>query len=234
MAENIEKLTGQVYKRWKKNKQNMDGEHPDEEILACFFEGRLTVEEVEKIKLHLLSCESCAEAFALSLNAESAQVKDLSEELIAAVNDILSLKEEAAGLKIYLVLKEKMLEVLRATGDILVGQELIPAPVLRSRNIRDFKDEVTILKDFQDIRLEVKIENKGGKCFGVTVKAGRKDTRGLIKDLRVTLIKDDLELESYLSDAGSVTFEHVSLGRYRLEVASPEKKLASVLLDVRV
>ena len=126
--------------------------------------------------------------------------------------------------------------IVGATG--LVGQELVPAPVLRSRNIKDFKDEVTVLKDFQDMRVEVKIENRGSQegkeIFNVIIMAKQKETQKVIKDLRVTLLKDDLELESCLNDSGSVTFEHILLGRYVIELATIDKKIAAILIDIKV
>jgi uncharacterized protein YjbK len=54
-----------------------------------------------------------------------------------------------------------------------------------------------------------------------------------MKDLRVTLIKDDVELESYITDSGKVTFEHVLLGRYSVEISSVDNKIASVILDIK-
>jgi hypothetical protein len=93
---------------------------------------------------------------------------------------------------------------------------------------------VVILKDFEDIRVEIKIENKSGKYFNLNIQAKSKQSKELIKDLRVTLFKEDIELESYLNDSGSVIFEHVLLGKYKIELAGLEGNLASVLLDVRV
>jgi hypothetical protein len=72
-----------------------------------------------------------------------------------------------------------------------------------------------------------------GKYFNVNIQAKDKQRKVLIKDLRVTLFKEDLELESYLNDAGTVIFEHMLLGKYKIEVADLEGNLASVLLDVR-
>ncbi len=123
---------------------------------------------------------------------------------------------------------------MHTSGDILVGQELMPAPILRSHKIKDFKDEVIILKDFRDIRVEAKIENKGTKAFNLTIRVKDKQTQKIIKDLRVTLIKDDLELESYVADTGVVTFEHVLLGKYTVKIANLENNLASILLDIRI
>ena len=223
-----------VYKKWKLGSAKIEEAHPDEEALACFLEGRLAKEENERIRAHLLSCDDCIEAVALNLGMETIEAKEVPAELLGRVKDLFVAQSNPPVLEIVLRFKEKLLELLHTTGDILVGQELIPAPILRSRSIKDFKDEVTILKDFQDIRVEVKIENKGAGGFNLIVMVKQKQTHKLIKDLRVTLLKDDLELESCLADTGAVTFEHVLLGKYKVEISTLENKLASVLLDIKV
>jgi hypothetical protein len=47
------------------------------------------------------------------------------------------------------------------------------------------------------------------------------------------LIKEGLELESYISDSGRVVFENVLIGRYTVEISSPSKNMAAILLDIR-
>ena len=234
MQSKLEKLIKEVYKKWKAAQEAAQGSHPDEETLACFLEARLSEEEMGRIKEHLISCDNCAEAFVFNLGEEAGGMKEVPEEVLAAVKGLLILKDQTSMLEIILRLKEKALEILNTSGDVLLGQELVPASVLRSRSIKDFKDEVTILKDFKDIRVEVRVENKGGKVFNVTIMVKQKQTQKVMKDLRATLFQDDLELESYLTDSGSVTFEHVLLGKYRLEIVNLENKLASILLDVKV
>jgi len=234
MPDRLEKLIKLVYKAWKADSSNKDKEHPDEEALTCFIEGRLTGEENDIIKEHLIICENCARAVALNLSAAGTQTKDVPEELLNRLKNLLASQREPCLLEIALRLKEKILEMINTTGDVLVGLELVPAPVLRSRSIKDFKDEVTILKDFNDIRVEVKVENKGGQEFNLNILVRQKQTQKTIKDLRVTLIKDDLELESYLTDSGTVVFEHVSFGKYAVEISAIDKKVASILLDIKV
>lgn len=223
-----------VYKKWKSEQNSKNEPHPDEEMLACFIEGRLSPEENEQIKTHLISCARCAEIFTLQAKLRLSEEKQVPQELVERVKNFVAQKAQIPILEIFLKLKEKALEVLSTTGDVLVGQELMPAPVLRSRSIKDFKDEITILKDFKDIRVEVKLENKPDQEFNVTVIAKEKQTQKIIKDLRVTLIKDDLELESHLSESGKVTFEHVLLGKYTVEISSLTEKLASILLDIKI
>ncbi len=234
MQSKLEKLIKLVYKRWKSDNYQMQKSHPDEEMLACFIENRLSPEENEAIKLHLLNCDSCAQSFAAHFRLNNVPDKQVPQELIARIKNLSGQEEKASILEIFLKVKEKTIELLNTTGDILVGQELVPAPILRSRQIKDFKDEVTVLKDFQDIRVELKVENKGGKNFNLHIIVKQKQTQKLIKDLRIALLKEDLELESYLTDSGVVTFEHVLLGKYRIEISSLEERLASILLDIKI
>jgi hypothetical protein len=234
MQDKLETLVKMVFRIWMRDTTKKEEAHPDEEDLVCFLERRLSEEESTKVKQHLIRCHSCLEALVLNFRLRDATLSEVPEELISSIQKLLTPKEESPSLEIVLRLKEKLLEMLNVTGDVLVGQELVPAPVLRSRSIKEFKDEVTVLKDFKDIRVEVKIENKGGNKFSLSIIVKQKDTQNILKDLRVTLIKKDLELESYITDSGSVTFEHVLLGKYKVEISSVENKLATVLLDIKV
>ncbi len=229
----LEKLIKMVYKKHKADYQNQELVHPDEEDLACFYEGKLSGQEEEQIKLHLLQCQRCMEIFATLANLEVSEDKQVPQELIEQAKSLVSPEGKISLLEILLKLKENILELVNTSGDVLVGQELVPAPVLRSRQIKDFKDTVTILKDFQDIRVEVKIENKAGRAFSLSVVAKEKPTAKMIKNLRVTLLKDDLELESYVADSGKAVFEHVELGKYRIEIENLQQKVASVLLEIK-
>jgi len=228
----MEGLVKAICRRRKKNFPAAGG-HIDEEDMACFFDGCATPEESERMKAHLAACADCAQRLAFSLNAEAEGLKEVPGELLAKARAILSLKSSLAALEILLKIKHNAFEIIHATGDILLGQELVPAPVLRARNIRDFKDEVVIFKDFQDIRLEIKVENKSGKYFDLMLRARKKESSRPLKDLRITLIREGVELESYLSDWGAVNFEHVLLGKYSLEVSSVEGKLATVALEIK-
>ena len=234
MKDKFEGLIRSVYRMWKADNTGIEGAHPDEEGLVCFLEGRLSEEENERIKSHLISCAACAEAVAVSLDVSSVESKDVPEELLNRVKDLWLLGRKPSLLEISLKVKERLLEIINTTGDILVGSELVPAVLLRSRKIQDFKDEVTILKDFKDIRVQAKIENKGAKAFSLIILVKEKQAQRIIKDLRITLLKDGLELESYLTDSASVTFEHVFLGKYMVEIVSSGMKLASILLDIKV
>ncbi|MDD4982290.1 MAG: hypothetical protein PHS12_06030 [Candidatus Omnitrophica bacterium] len=231
MGQYIERLIRLVYKGWK-SRHIKEEAHLDEEDIASFLDGRLSLEKCELIKEHLIACPGCAEALGLSLKANDLCDNPLPHPVLNSAREALGINIPSV-VEIMLRLKERLLEVLKANGDVLVGQELVPASILRSRNLGDFKDEVVILKDFANIRVRVSVENKTGKDFNVNIQAKDKQKKAVIKDLRVTLFREGVELESYLNDSGSVTFEHLLLGKYKIEVADLEGSLASVLLEVK-
>jgi hypothetical protein len=232
MDDRIEKIIKIVYNKWKFRQLGTTGPHPDEEALACFIKGKLGYEENEQVKIHLLGCEDCMEKIALQIKLEPDRETIVPQEFLTQAKNLVK-RNNAGILEIIFKLKGNILELVNTTGDILVGQELVPLPVLRSRRIKDFKDEVVILKDIKDIRVELKIENKHGKSFNLTVIAREKPTQKVIKDLRITLLKDDLELESYHTDSGRVIFENILLGKYMVEISDVGNKLASVIIDIK-
>ena len=235
MYSRLEALIEKLYKQWKSGRLRKEDAHPDEETLACFAEGKLSVSQTERVKAHLVNCDICSEAVALNIKLESAhEAKEVPCDLSTRLKEKLFAEEQTSWLEIILLLKDKTMEIINITGDVLVGQELMPAPILRSRSIKEFKDEITILKDFGEISVEARIENKTQGAFNVVVAAKAKDTQKLIKDIRVSLLKDDVELESYLASSGSVIFEHILAGKYKVEISGINEKLASILLDIRV
>jgi hypothetical protein len=228
----MENLIRAIYRRWKSGQKPSD-KHPDEEVLAGFLEAKLTLEESQRIKDHIVSCESCSEIISSIIKAGQLEDRAVPEELLLKVKKNLSSGSGESLMEIALRVKDKAMELLKTTGDILVGQEFVPAPVLRSRSVRDFKDEITILKDFGNVRVQAKVENKGSDFFNVVISVKEINTQRPLKDARVTLVRDDVELESYLNEAGLVTFEHVALGSYRIEISRIEEKVATVQIDIK-
>jgi hypothetical protein len=232
MPKDLNEIIRLAYKGWKIRRVSDQTQHPDEETFVSFLEGKLSISDALAFKQHLIKCESCAEAVGLSLASLDAPDNAIPSKLVNFAREKLELNSQHP-LEIFLRFKENTLEVIKANGDILLGQELVPAVVLRSRNINEFKDEVVILKDFDDVRVQVVIENKSGKYFNVNVQVKNRQSKAVVKDLRVTLFKENVELESYLNDSGAVIFEHVLLGKYLIEVNDLEGNLASVLLDIK-
>jgi hypothetical protein len=234
MSAELEKLIKAVYDKWRAKLPVEKGAHPDEEDFIGLIQNQLSGRETTRIKEHILSCDACSQILAATIKLQSVQELEPPEKLLDDSRVLINKALSSRILEIILLAKEKMLNIINTSGDVLVGQELIPAAVLRSRKISDFKDEVTILKDFGDIRVEVKITAKENNNFDLKVVLKNKQSQEIIKDLRVSLIKGDLELESYLAESGKVVFEHVLYGKYTVEISGIRDNVASILIDLKV
>ena len=237
MVDYFERIAKAIYRGWKADNRFTGSAHPDAESLACFLEGSLPAQDKQLIQQHALSCDLCAEYLSTQLKIKPHLSLDVPAPLLEKVKDLAQLAQEDTRenlLEIFLKLKEKALEIIQTTGDVLFGQELVPAPVLRSRKINEFKEEVCILKDLQQIRVLAKIQNKSAKSFNLMVTVKDKQSQKIDNGLRVTLIKDGIELESYITDsAGSSLFEGILPGDYVVEVSRQDQKEAVIELKVK-
>jgi hypothetical protein len=234
MTNYLEQITKIIYREWKAAKRFAGQEHPSEEELVCLLENTLKPADKRLVQKHLLKCDLCAEYLATQLKIQPHLSLDLPAGLLEQVERLVNEGARENLLEICLKLKEKALEIIQTTGDVLFGQELVPAPVLRSRKISEFKEEISILKDLQKIRVLAKIQNKTTQSFNLTITVTDKQAKKADKSLRVTLIKDGLELESYVNESGSSFFENIQPGNYSVEVSRQEERVAVIDLQVKV
>lgn len=233
MFNNFEKITRFIYREGKNVVSFKNQDHPNEEELVCFLEDKLSEIDKNMVLKHLLSCEVCAECLSTQLKIQPHLSLDVPAPLLEKIKKLVGQQAGENSLEIFLQLKEMAMEIIQTTGDVLLGQELIPAPVLRSRKINEFKEEVNILKDLQQIRVSAKIQSKSTKSFNLTITVKDKQSFKIDKNLRVTLIKDDLELESYINDSGSSFFENILPGDYIVEVSRQGQREAVIDLKVK-
>ncbi len=233
MENYIEKITRIIYRQWKEAQRFTGQDHPDDERLACFLEDKLCAKDRNIVQKHLIGCDMCAEYINIQLKVKPHLSLDVPAPLSVKIKKLAVEGAKENLFEIFLKLKDKVLEIVQTTGDVLVGQELVPAPILRSRRINEFKEEVSILKDLQQIRVTAKIQNKNTKSFNLTITVRDKLSQKIHKDLRITLIKDGIELESYMIDSGSSFFENILPGEYLVEVSRLEQKIAVIDLKVK-
>lgn len=233
MLNYLEKLTRVIYKEWKGSRSQKALDHPDEESLACFLEDKLPAEAKDVILKHLLICDKCAEYLSVQIKIQPHLSLDVPAELLDKVKKLVNQESGGILLEIFLKLKVKAMEIIQTTGDVLVGQELIPAPVLRSRQMNEFKDEVSIIKDLQQIRVLAKIQNKDAKSFNLTISVKHKESQKIPPDLSITLSKDGIELESYTTDSGSGFFKNILPGSYVVEIIRQGQREARIDLKVQ-
>ena len=230
MKGRLERILQIILRYWMRSLLRQDKVHPGEEDLACFLENKITEKEKRLVKEHLFWCRRCRERVMLQLKQEDNAFGEVPAELVRRQELVIS--ETVSPLEIVICVKEQLMEVLRVSGNILLGNEVIPAAVLRSRQMTQFRKEVIILKDFKDIRVEVKLESKPQDVFKVSLLVKENYSQKVLDNLRMTLKKEDVELESYVSVAGSVVFEDVHLGTYTVAIETEEGQIASVALEI--
>lgn len=227
----IEKLIKMAYKIYRDRQTKDSSPCPDEETMVCFGEGRLSKEDSAKLQKHLLSCERCAQVLSLyNIKIEKEQI--VPEFLIKKTKGLIGKKIPTSLIEITLSVKERLLEIINTTGDIVLDNEIIPLPVLRSRQIKKILEEVTIIKEFQNIRISGRIEKREKGKVKVGISLCDKNTSEPLKDLRIGLFKDDIELESYVIDSGCSSFDNLSFGKYTLKIFRGEEELGVIKLEV--
>ncbi|HOW43291.1 MAG TPA: zf-HC2 domain-containing protein [Candidatus Omnitrophota bacterium] len=236
MSDKLEEVIRMAHKHWLNGHKHEDESHPDEEMFVGFLAGELSTQDQASFKEHIGACSRCSEhlSAAIALSAVAPELEEVPAEVLERARKQIYQHLGASVLEIAVLLKDAALELLYTTGDLLFGQELIPGATLRSRNVGDFKEEVVLFKDFKDIRLEVKVEHKAGQICTLSVLIREKNTQKPINDCRVTLIKDELEMESKLADTAKAVFENIPPGMYSVEITSPKQQLASIIADIRV
>ena len=54
-----------------------------------------------------------------------------------------------------------------------------------------------------------------------------------LEDLRLTLLKDTQEFESYETVAGNAVFENVAFGQYIIKIVQKNEELGAINLEIR-
>jgi len=233
MQEKIEQVIAKIYHSWRERLIRPQEDCPDDETLACFLEGRLPEKESRQLKMHLIGCDRCLELIAL-ISQEAAEVP-LPQELVERAKELVMRQEKAQSgfIEIILGLKEKTIDLIKASGDILFGQEVTRLEVLRGRKVKDFGQEVKIIKDLGEIRVEAGLENRANYTARVTVKLGDIKTAKPVEGLRITLIRAGQDIESYIAETGKAVFDNVSVGSYAIEISTPESIIGKIMLEIK-
>ena len=216
MDSSIEKVIKLIYQKFRQRFAASRLDCPDEETIVCFCEGKLSKEAREDFKKHILKCERCAQIVSL-YTLDITPEHSVPEYLLKKAKDII---DTAAPhlLEIKIVIKKKFLELVSTNGDVILDNQILPLPVLRSRQIEDSREEVEIVKEFKDSIININIEKKDNSRVKLIIKIYDKNTSLPVEGFRISLFKKEVELESYLVDSGKVIFDKVDLGIYDLQV----------------
>ena len=228
----IEELIRMVYRFWRKKHKQADLLCPDEETLVCFSEGTLPRNESKMIQEHLVSCSRCSEVVSLFLQRHKEQ-RDVPEVLINKAKSLIEQKLPTSILEIAIAIKEKALEILGTTADIILENEILPLPVLRSRKITEFQEEIGIIEEFINIKINILIQKMDRDSARLNINLIDKTSLKPLDDLRLMLMKDKKEIESYELVSGNAVFDKVGRGDYEIQILRKEEILGVINLKIK-
>ena len=228
----IEEVIKMIERLYRKNHNQANLPCPDEEALVCFAEGRFSKEESRKMQEHVVSCQRCAEVVSLFCR-KTEERREVPEFLLEKAKGLVEEKNLLHIFRVVLALKEKALQILETSGDVVLENEIIPLPVLRSRQISEFPEEIKLIKEFKDIKITLHIQKKNKDDIRINLNLADKASLQPLGDLRLALLKGNQELESYTAVSGNVVFDKISFGRYAIEILRKDNKLGIINLEIQ-
>ncbi len=222
-----------IYGLYRKKHNNTNLPCPDEEILVCFSEGRLSKRESKYVQEHLAACRRCAEIVSL-LCQKIEEQRQVPEFLIEKAKSLVKDKPFSNIFEIILALKEKALQILSTSGDVIVDNEIIPLPVLlRSRQISEFTEEINLIKELENIKIAINIQKRDKDKIRIKLELADKVSRQPLSGLRLALLKEGQEIESYEVTSGKAVFDKLSFGRYEIQILRREEKLGAISVEIK-
>jgi len=234
MDNNIELILKQALNKLKGTKKTRPkGACLTEMDLSCLIDGKVSELERDKFLAHVLTCQGCAELLGTHLKVINAinnkEALETPEEVVQAAIGLYNPEVGVNFLEVALNLKEKFIELVRTTGDILLGPQLVPIPALRSHSEESrFANEVKIVKEFDNILTEVGVEKKKPDICDVEIRLTDKETKKKKEGFRVTLNKNGKEIESSLIEDGKVAFKDVRPDKYVVSIIKDDKKFGII------
>lgn len=211
----------------------MDKKCLTDEIIACLAEGLLKGDDLKIAESHITECSFCMEL----LEAQKACVQERQQgafnyapaALIKRAQELVLQETYCDFLDIALSFKERILEVIKTTGEILPAFNTAFA-------IRGDQDDhsVSVIREiFNGIQILVEVSRQADQTFRVILRSINQQTQAPVDDLRITLFCGETELESYVALNGRVVFESLLENDYSIRISRMNTLVGSVRLSLR-
>jgi len=215
--------------RNKKNKQISD------EMISCYVDGLLSDKEKAVIEKLILEDSELKEAIEIQrIVAKEQKEEDLSFVPINATERAKNLVSEEFGvnvLELVVNFAENFFEGLRSTGEVIIGTKLQPAYAMRGEEKEKAKTLI-VSKNFNNIRIEIELTREMNDKNTIIFKAKDNQTELASEDLRATILEEETELESHITQNGKAIFEGVKPGKYKIEISNPDEILGMISLQL--
>lgn len=211
-----------------------------EEDVACWTEGRLGERERKKFLNHAITCRECADNLKVHLRAsfdDSGKfLDDIPEALVFRAKDLVKSTLSQNILDVIVEFGQKTCRVLKSTGSIVaqtLDTQAVPAFALRASDVDVGEKLVVLSKDLEDFTVDLTIEMIEQQTAHLGVLIKDKITKAPLSGQRVSLVYQDRELESFITDGGRVRFENVKFRDYTIKLIRDGKSICVALISLR-
>jgi len=204
------------------------------EEIVDYLEGRLTGDDRTRAELHLSECDSCVEELVVFNGiVRSGMLSDFDpvpEEVTQSAIHSIKVAEDypssESALRTFKRMLSKWLDIFR---DFLPLRNLRLAPIRGSKRVVS-EDLVLIRKSFADFDAEIEIEKTGPDRARIDVMLHKRTSE---VPIRVTLLKNQREVSSYLSNGTNAVFEDMPFDHYLILFTRNGAKIGEYLFEIK-
>ncbi len=237
----IESLIKEAYKSLKSKK--LAGKpvwHPSEEDMACYNAGLLSDREKKKVLNYIVSHdkdeESLRHSFLLGPDLSGRKAEDAPESLVRKAKQLVPSTMDENALDAVVEFAGNIARVIRTTGTILTGAaegKLAPAAAFRDTDAQAECREIELSKAVNNHIIDVKITRIKKGLANLTVYIKNKKSGKPSSEERISLVSEDRELRSSLTDMGKVEFDNIKLKDYKINLIRKGEPYCVVILSLR-
>jgi hypothetical protein len=243
MKMSIDYSIKKAYLRFKRAMQlNRKNACLSDEDIACFLDNKLGKNDKTRVLDHIVKCQECSEVikdnYALQDILNDTTIPDPPGYLTAQAKAMVGSLVESNILNIVLQFKQNIINVIETTGQIMRGYNNynnVPAFAFRSGQQSPDKEtnEVKINKKISNLDIDVEIEKQKPETANIIVRVVDEASKKKIDGVRISLMKDNREIESSLAEEGKVRFEEVKLHNHKIILTQDNKELGVVNILIR-
>ena len=238
---NIEEIIKQAYKTMKEQRKDSPvGGCLSEQEMAGFIDNTLNKSEKQRFLTHIVSCKKCAQSlkehYAIMQAMHKKGLLEVPGALVQKAKDLVAEEIKESVLDVVLEFKEKVIQIVNTTGDILRGpleSKLAPAYAFRTHKKEEGVKEIRVSKDIGILIVDVEVERQKPELANIVVRLTDKVSKKRATGVRVSLIKGDRELESSLTEQGKVKFEEIKLNTYKINLIKDDKQIGVINISIK-
>jgi len=205
----------------------------DEEIVD-YLEDKLSDEERTRAESHLSECDACLEELmvfnGIARKGGLADCDSVPEKVTqASINSIKAAEDYHSSANFLKNVKRLLSKWCDMFSGFVPWGNMRLAPIRGSKRVVS-EDLVLIRKSFSGFNAEIEIEKTGHDRARIDVMLNEKVRTNPI---RVTLMKNEREISSYLSNGTNAVFEDIPFDHYQLLFTRNGVKLGEYLFEIK-